>query len=57
MMVKEVQVLAHKEGLLLHQYLDDWFLRHQSLRTLVEHIDKLVASCTRLSFALNLEKS
>ena len=57
MVVKEIQIMAHRQGWFLHQYLDDWVLRHQCKVTLAQHRDKLLTLCQRLGLVINPKKS
>ena len=49
--------MAHREGWSLHQYLDDWLLRHQSKESLSQHQDRLLELCLNLGLLVNWKKS
>ena len=57
MVVKELQVLAHKRSIFLHQYLDDWIIRHSDASTLSDHLTQLVRLGLELGFRFNWAKS
>ena len=45
---KEVKWLAMREGIRIHQYLDDWLVRATSHRVCLQHIQTLVSLCREL---------
>ena len=45
---KEVKLLAMKQGIRTHQYLDDWLVRARSHQTCLQHTQTLVALCREL---------
>ena len=57
MVVKELQILAHKEGIFLFQYLDDWIIYHQSPEILTCHLRWVLDLCKRMGLLVNLQKS
>ena len=57
MVVKEVQILAHRQGIFLHQYLDDWIIHHHCPKTLLAHLHWVLDLCKRLGLLVNLQKS
>ena len=57
MAVRELQVLAHRQGIFLHQYLDDWVIRHQSREVLERQRDYVLSLCESMGFMINPEKS
>ena len=54
---KEVKLLAMKQGIRIHQYLDDWLVRARSHQTCLHHTQTLVALCRELGWVVNEEKS
>ena len=54
---KEVKFLAMKQGIRIHQYLDDWLVRARSHQTCLQHTQTLVALCRELGWLVNEEKS
>ena len=54
---KEVKLLAMKQGIRTHQYLDDWLVRARSHQTCLQHTQTLVALCRELGWLVNEEKS
>ena len=54
---KEVKLMATKEGIRIHQYLDDWLVRASSHRICLQHTQALVELCKRLGWLVNMEKS
>ena len=54
---KEVKLLAMKQGIRTHQYLDDWLVRARSHQTCLQHTRTLVALCRELGWLVNEEKS
>ena len=54
---KEVKLMATKEGIRIHQYLDDWLVRASSHRICLKHTQALVELCKRLGWVVNMEKS
>ena len=54
---KEVKFLAMKNGIRIHQYLDDWLVRARSHQTCLQHTQTLVALCRELGWLVNEEKS
>ena len=54
---KEVKLLAMKEGIRTHQYLDDWLVRVRSHQTCLQHTQASVALCQELGWLVNEEKS
>ena len=54
---KEVKLMATREGIRLHQYLDDWLVRASSHRDCLQHTQVLVKMCQKLGWLVNLEKS
>ena len=54
---KEVKLMATREGIRLHQYLDDWLVRASSHRDCLQHTQVLVKTCQKLGWLVNLEKS
>ena len=57
MVVRELQVLAHRKSIFLHQYLDDWVVRHLQLQTLQKHLRSLISLGLQLGFMFNWAKS
>ncbi len=57
MVVKEFQILAHIRSIFLHQYLDDWVVRHQSRSVLEKHLSMLISLGQRMGFIFNWAKS
>ena len=54
---KEVKLLAMKQGIRTHQYLDDWLVRARSHQTCLQHTQTLVGLCRELGWLVNEEKS
>ena len=54
---KEVEFLALKQGIRIHQYLDDWLVRARSHQTCLQHTQTLVDLCLELDWLVNKEKS
>ena len=54
---KEVKLLAMKQGIRIHQYLDDWLVRARSYQICLQHAQALVALCRELGWLVNEEKS
>ena len=54
-LVKEVKLLALKQGIRLHQYLDDWLIRAPSQEDLKRHMAKLLTLVQTLGFIVNLQ--
>ena len=54
---KEVKWLAMREGIRVHQYLDDWLVRATSYRVCLQHTQTLVSLCRELGWLVNEEKS
>ena len=54
---KEIKLLAKKQGIRIHQYLDDWLVRARSHQTCLQHTETLVALCRDLGWLVNEEKS
>jgi hypothetical protein len=57
MVVRELQVLAHKEGIFLHQYLDDWVIRHADPRVLLSQLHFVLELCHKMGFNVSRKKS
>ena len=56
-LVKEVKLLALKQDIRLHQYLDDWLIRASSQDEAQKHTVKLLSLIQSLGFIVNLQKS
>ena len=56
-LVKEVKLLALKQDICLHQYLDDWLIRASSQDEAQKHTVKLLSLIQNLGFIVNLRKS
>ena len=54
---KEVKWLAMRQGIRIHQYLDDWLVRASSHRVCLQHTQTLVTLCRELGWLVNEEKS
>ena len=54
---EEVKFLAMKQGIRIHQYLDDWLVRARSHQTCLQHTQTLVALCRDLGWLMDEEKS
>ena len=57
MCVRELEVLAHRKGIQINQYLDDWLIRHSSPEILLRQTQWVVDLCTKMGFKLNTKKS
>ena len=57
LLVKEVKLLALKQDIRLHQYLDDWLIRASSQDEARKHTVKLLSLIQNLGFIVNLRKS
>ena len=55
--VREVCALAHKEGIRLRAYLDDWAIQAQSQETAILHTQAVLRHAETLGFLVNLTKS
>ena len=56
-LVKEVKLLALKQDIRLHQYLDDWLIRAPSQAESKEHTANLLSLIQSLGFIVNHQKS
>ena len=56
-MAKEVKLMALRQGIRIHQYLDDWLVRASTLHTCLQHTQTLVTLCQELGWLVNKEKS
>ena len=54
---KEVKWLAMREGIRIHQYLDDWLVRATSHRVCLQQTKNLVLLCRELGWLVNEDKS
>ena len=54
---KEVKWLAMRQGIKIHQYLDDWLVRARSLQVCRQQTQSLVTLCKDLGWLVNQEKS
>ena len=54
---KEVKWLAMRQGIRIHQYLDDWLVRASSHRACLQQTQTLVTLCRELGWLVNEEKS
>ena len=54
---KEVKLMALKQGIRIHQYLDDWLVRASSHPVCLHHTQKLMQICQELGWLVNIEKS
>ena len=54
---KEVKLMALRQGIRIHQYLDDWLVRASTLHTCLQHTQTLVTLCQELGWLVNKEKS
>ena len=54
---KEVKLMALRQGIRIHQYLDDWLVRASTLHTCLQHTQTLVTLCQELGWLVNREKS
>ena len=54
---KEVKWLAMRQGIRIHQYLDDWLVRATSHRACFQQTQTLVTLCRELGWLVNEEKS
>jgi len=57
MVMREVKSLAHKQGLALFQYLDDWLGEAPSERRSSQEAQLLLSLCLHLGLLVNFEKS
>ena len=57
MIVKEVKLMALSRGLRLHQYLDDWLIRSQSMEKAQVNTQAVVDLTHSLGWIINQEKS
>ena len=53
---KEVKWLAMRQGIRIHQYLDDWLVRVKSLQVCHQQTQSLVTLCKDLGWLVNEEK-
>ena len=56
-LVKEVKLLALQQGIILHQYLDDWSIRAPSKEECHSQTQALLSLVKDLGFVVNLKKS
>ena len=54
---KEVKWLAMRQGIRIHQYLDDWLVRATSHRVCLQQTKDLVLLCRELGWLVNEDKS
>ena len=54
---KELCLVARRQGIRLHVYLDDWLLLAQSEARCRGHLEFVLNLCSNLGFILNDEKS
>ena len=54
---KEVKWLAMKQGIRIHQYLDDWLVRATSHRVCLQQTKNLLLLCRELGWLVNEDKS
>ena len=54
---KEVKLMVLRQGIRIHQYLDDWLVRASTLHTCLQHTQTLVTLCQELGWLVNKEKS
>ena len=54
---KEVKLMALRQSIRIHQYLDDWLVRASTLHTCLQHTQTLVTLCQELGWLVNKEKS
>ena len=54
---KEVKLMALRQGIRIHQYLDDWLVRASTHHTCLQHTQTLVTLCQELGWLVNKEKS
>ena len=54
---KEVKLMALRQGIRIHQYLDDWLVRASTHHTCLQHTQTLVTLCQELGWLVNREKS
>ena len=54
---EEVKLMALRQGIRIHQYLDDWLVRAPTLHTCLQHTQTLVTLCQELGWLVNKEKS
>jgi hypothetical protein len=57
MTVRELQILVHKKGIHLHQYLDDWVIQHEDPLILSDQLSFVLDLCHRMGFMINRAKS
>jgi hypothetical protein len=55
--VTTLAAVAHKKGMNLHTYLDDWLLRNQEKRSLSLQRDALISLTQHCGFLINFKKS
>ena len=55
--VKEVKLMSLKQGIRIHQYLDDWLVRAHSQDLCHKQTQSLVSLCQDLGWVVNLDKS
>ena len=53
---KEVKLMALRQGIRIHQYLDDWLVRASTLHTCLQHTQTLVTLCQELGWLVNKGK-
>ena len=54
---KEVKLMALRQGIRIHQYLDDWLVTTSTHHTCLQHTQTLVTLCQELGWLVNREKS
>ena len=55
--MNQVKIMARSQGLLIHQYLDDWLLRSKDRQVLIRQTAWMQKQCAILGLKVNLEKS
>ena len=54
---KVVKLMALRQGIRIHQYLDDWLVRARSHQACLQHTQTLVKICQKLGWLVNADKS
>ena len=55
--VSELKAMVHKQGVLMHLYLDDWLIQVSNLQLGIKQSNYLLELCSRMGFLVNMEKS
>ena len=57
MVTTQVKIMAHRQVIIMHMYLDDWVIRSQCRLTLVKQTQWLLNLCMTIGLRVNFQKS